>query len=515
MSVYSTFRPVCDALGISEDAVKGGRGQCPVHGEKAHLWISTGKRGELLLRCYPIASGIPACRTNQLVREAGLKMYHLYPDWERWEAERTGGRVAPRGNPKREVRPVSSDKKDPEKDPRGEKTLEATYRYEDVTPGGEVVLRCEVLKYRFKNGDKDFASRRPNPDFDPARPPSTTNHRYLYTTKGQPPMPLFRKPELLAALAENRDRWVLYVEGEGVVEAAVEAKFAATTNYGGVFKLKPEQAEALRDCNVMIVPDEDAVLPRTAGDPLDKWTSPGIENVRHVAKILLGVARSVYVARLPDPYPGMDLEDWWRRAPGTPEERRKALSAVLSRNKVLIKTEADLAAIKPVPYPDAVRKEHGLPLLADAAPAKAPDPAPAPAPVAASPPPSEDAARGREVAQNLSREGVAPPVPANRVAAAAFVEQATRAAIGSPGPGEDPSFRDLVDVMDGLNAVSPRPASKAEWLGIVHMALGAFQTALVASPSAPDDVRAVAVHLAAHVLRGCALVAPRPRPART
>lgn len=76
------------------------------------------------------------------------------------------------------------------------------------------------------------------------------------------PRVLYRLPEVLMAVAAGRT--VIVVEGEKDVEALRSRGFVATCNSGGAGQWRAEYGEALRDADVVIVPDGDEVGERHA-----------------------------------------------------------------------------------------------------------------------------------------------------------------------------------------------------------------------------------------------------------
>jgi len=83
----------------------------------------------------------------------------------------------------------------------------------------------------------------------------------------------------------NKDKIVFYVEGEKDCNNLWNAGFQATTNAMGAGKWKNEYGELLRDCEVVILPDND---------------NPGMAHARQVAESILDKAKSVKILELPD-----------------------------------------------------------------------------------------------------------------------------------------------------------------------------------------------------------------------
>jgi hypothetical protein len=114
---------------------------------------------------------------------------------------------------------------------------------------------------------------------------------------------LYRLPELIEAVAG--DHTILLVEGEKDANAAWQIGIPATCSPGGAAKpgqrskWLPDYNEALRDAEVVIIPDHD---------------SPGYAHARAAAKALTGIARRVRILKLAEHWPdcpkGGDLSDW-------------------------------------------------------------------------------------------------------------------------------------------------------------------------------------------------------------
>jgi 5S rRNA maturation endonuclease (ribonuclease M5) len=100
---------------------------------------------------------------------------------------------------------------------------------------------------------------------------------------------LYRLPEVLAAVREGREVWI--VEGEKDVEALRAAGVTATCNPGGAGKWSPEFSEVLRGARVVVVQDKD---------------EPGYRHAQQVVASLLPVAASV---RLVEARVGKDVAD--------------------------------------------------------------------------------------------------------------------------------------------------------------------------------------------------------------
>jgi len=455
-----TFARVLDRLTGVDDYGNGrGRARCPVHGDAADLWLSVGDGGRLLVRCYPRSSGTPACRVDAVVRAVGAEMADLYPPHP--DAGKPPARPAAGLNREGGVR----------NRPDGDRgVIESFHEYWDIGPDGKPFLSFEVIKKRFRDGSKDYSQRRPNPAFEPAIPASETNQEWIWKVAGHVRPVLYRLPELRAELKASPERWVLVVEGEKDAETAAELGLCATTSPGGAGKWRSEFAQELKGRNVLVVPDEDPLMPTDRNDLTEPWKSPGLEHARAVIKSLVGVANVVKLVRLPMPKaPGWDFSDWRAEQPGPADQVKKRFATVVNMGAVVEPQmlsrldELLMAQTYPgVPTPPPPKAD-----LFDRAGPAAPRPEDQ---TPASPPPPPVA--------------VPPPTPAQPAVPAGAAITAAVAALGKASPGG--------------------PRSPAEWLGEVMVAFAGFQAAFGDGrfEAGRGRVREAAVLLAAHLAVG-------------
>jgi DNA primase len=100
---------------------------------------------------------------------------------------------------------------------------------------------------------------------------------------------LYRLPEVTDAPI------VFLVEGEKDVGSFRDYGFIATTNVGGAkAQWLPQYTEALRDREVILIPDND---------------DPGWERAQRIAAALVEVAQPLIVLELPPP--AKDITDWF------------------------------------------------------------------------------------------------------------------------------------------------------------------------------------------------------------
>jgi archaellum biogenesis ATPase FlaH len=129
---------------------------------------------------------------------------------------------------------------------------------------------------------------------------------------------------------------ILIVEGEKDVEILREAGFVATTNSGGASKWLESYNEALREKNVVILPDND---------------DEGRKHAEKVANSLFGVAKTIRIVDLPELPAKGDVSDFLKEH--TPDE----LQALIEKNPVLDET------IRAFPIdPGRARNEFSAPL---------------------------------------------------------------------------------------------------------------------------------------------------------
>jgi hypothetical protein len=136
---------------------------------------------------------------------------------------------------------------------------------------------------------------------------------------------LYRLPELLAALEERPDRWVVVVEGEKDADNLTALGLLATTNSGGAGKWSADYTATLRGRNVAVLIDYDNLNQQTG-------KRPGWEHAKQVANALLGTAAKVRVVMLPGQEPGQDVSAVLAKLPGTmkaDERRRWVADAIL------------------------------------------------------------------------------------------------------------------------------------------------------------------------------------------
>jgi putative DNA primase/helicase len=155
----------------------------------------------------------------------------------------------------------------PEKEPS--EVIEATYDYRD---------ECGELLYQIvRKPGKKFLQRYPD-------------RRGGWIWKKHPRQILYRLPEVIEAPI------VFVVEGERDAETLRAYGFVATTNAGGAnAPWLPEFTEALRGCEVVLIPERD---------------KPGRQRVMRIARAIRGkVARGV-ILELED---GHDVTEWFQR----------------------------------------------------------------------------------------------------------------------------------------------------------------------------------------------------------
>ena len=518
------YRHVLSALAGFHDYGSGrGRATCPCHHPDgdADLWLSVGDQGQLIVRCYPRRSGSPACRTADVMARLGQPLTALFPDFEARDREFQARKAAKQTRPIRTTSPGGRPMRDRPNEPS---VTEAEYEYFDPDQpdkDGKPRLAYVVVKKRYQGGAKDYPQKRPNPDFDRSKRESKDNPAWVWTLAGVKKI-LFGLPELRAALAENRDRYVFLVEGEEDVRTARKMGMVATSHPGGALKWTlPQFTAELKGCNVVLIADEDPVF-EDVNKP-GSYLCPGIDHVRDVAaKLLAGGAQSVRLFRLPDVPEFGDLSDWRRVQVCSDDEARGRLGKLVKETARVIATPEDIAGITP-------RGEPVWPIPAGGVPAsqtvKTGGPLPAPAPPkpeqTAPPRPTtvktvaesrREQAAGKTAAPPPEQPApaVTAPAPArpdgadHTAAAKAFVAKAEVTAALKVLTENDPALAQLVaTVLDVRRAAPHGPKSAGEWAGEVWFALASFQAALVGlSKGHGGAAKQATLLLAAQLARG-------------
>lgn len=134
-----------------------------------------------------------------------------------------------------------------------------TYNYTDET--GKLLF--QAVRYQ----PKDFNQRRPD-----------GNGGWTWDLDGVEPV-LYNLPEVIKA------ETVFIVEGEKDVEALRKLNIVATTNPMGAGKWKAEYNKYLTGKKIIIIPDND---------------DPGRKHAENVAESLIGIAKTIRIANLPD-----------------------------------------------------------------------------------------------------------------------------------------------------------------------------------------------------------------------
>lgn len=237
--------------------------KCPCRADDKNpsLSVGVGEQGQVLVTCH---RGVP-CTLEEICTAVGVEPAALWPeDADRkndWSRDRPVGR--PSGPPPNKPAP----KKEPEK-----MELDTTYDY--VDENGEIVM--QVLRYRTEKG-KTFRQRVPD-----------GRGGWSWSTSALEIRPLYRLPEVLAAVAAGEPVWV--VEGEKDADALAGMGYAATCNPMGAdngtgSKWRPEHTAWLAGAKVRVVMDNDPA---------------GQVHAAYVAEQLRGSGAKVKLCRPPD-----------------------------------------------------------------------------------------------------------------------------------------------------------------------------------------------------------------------
>jgi hypothetical protein len=462
-----TYRETLGRLtGFKDHGNARARAACPIHGdgpEGADLWLAVGDKGQLLVRCYPRRSDTPACRTDDVMRAIGLELCYLFPDNP---STRPNGKK-PGDKPATKQGGGVARKKDEKA------VIEAVFKYEDVGADGNWFTSYEVVKKRYSDGGKDFPQRRPNPDYNPKHPESTSNPKYLYELAGKVRWVLYRLRELRAALKESPTRWVFVVEGETDVETLRDMGFTATSCPRGSLKwIEDSFNHELANCNVVVISDEDPIKPPGGkfDAPAEKWYSPGIEHAKQVIRGILPFAKCVKWLRLPSPLkPGWDFTDWKRCQKGPLATIREHVSTMV-KHAPQVKTVEDLDDFRPLHFDGSPVPKADTPSLPVDPPAAVPEPVPAAVP-------AEIAKPVGTLVETTTMNGVL------------AIERA------------------LLE-LSALHRLAAGPRSVEEWFGTASVGWGRLLNAMCGVPFNPAAVREAAVVLMAQLARGLDEYAP-------
>jgi 5S rRNA maturation endonuclease (ribonuclease M5) len=216
--------------------------RCPAHDDsRASLSVNAGTDQPVVLHCHA------GCEPDDILAKLGLTWAELSNADDDQRRRHEGAEWTPAG-------PAT-----------------AVYDYRDE----QGALLFQVLR----TADKQFRQRVPDP---------TAKSGWTWRL-GDVRRVLYRLPELVAAVEEGREVWI--VEGEKDVHALERAGVTATCNSGGAGKWRPEYAAFLIEASVTIVADRDG---------------PGQAHARHVAQELTGIASSVRVVEAAE---GKDVAD--------------------------------------------------------------------------------------------------------------------------------------------------------------------------------------------------------------
>ncbi len=202
---------------------------CPAHPDdtKPSLSVNIGATGNLVMTCH----APHGCTAKDIVKSLGMTMSDLFrSDRADYAAYSSGQRRKP----------------------------EVVYQYHRA----DGTLAYETLRYI----PKDFAQRRPNPDWRP----NGSEPRYLYNLEGID-LVVYRLPKLLREWEINPERWCALVEGEKCADAMDALGILSTTHALGSDHWKDEYAETFRGKKVAIFYDCDPYQPRVKKRPGPAW----------------------------------------------------------------------------------------------------------------------------------------------------------------------------------------------------------------------------------------------------
>ena len=228
--------------------------QCPAHEDRSPSLSVARNPDRVLLHCHA------GCPTDVILSALDMSAADLFDEPRERGLGATGWKVA------------------------------AEYEYRDEH--GELLYVAEKRE-RFDNGrrEKTMRYRRPDPEH-PGRWLWSHGDRWV----------LYRLPEVLAAVEQDREVWI--VEGEKDVNSLAALDLVATTNPGGAGKWEEEYSELLRGSVAFIITDND---------------EKGANHGTVVSKAIAPHVREVKLIRLPGLPPKGDLWDWIE--PGGTRER--------------------------------------------------------------------------------------------------------------------------------------------------------------------------------------------------
>lgn len=217
--------------------------RCPAHDDKKEsLSIRVNDDGKILLNCFA------GCASGEIVSALGLEMRHLF----------------------------AKDSKPKKSGGFGE--IVQAYSYEDEEQN-EVFQVVRMVP-------KDFRQRA-------AKPEGGWNWSTKDILK-----PLFRLPQVMAAINGTPQRKVFIVEGEKDVLSLEKLGMTATTNPGGSSVKWPQRySKILNQTTCILIPDQD---------------EPGRKHMKKIAKTL----KDCVTIELPGSKKGGDISDWIRAGGG-------------------------------------------------------------------------------------------------------------------------------------------------------------------------------------------------------
>ena len=252
-----TSPQVTKFLGLLDGVRKSGdnwTAHCPCRNDDKSptLSVGEGRDGRVLVKCH--RGGNP-CTMDEICKAVGVEVKDLHPNL-----------------PPKDEQPAKPS------DARNDLKLQTVYDYTDAF--GNLVF--QVLRFKSTDGRKEFRQRVPD---------ATQPKGWKYSTTHLEEKPLYRLPELLHAI--DNDRIVFVAEGEKDVDALWEAGYPATCNPMGAdngqgSKWKPNHTESLDGARIIILADND---------------EPGLVHANYVFDQLVARGKTqVKIKRCPDGY---------------------------------------------------------------------------------------------------------------------------------------------------------------------------------------------------------------------
>lgn len=264
--------------------------KCPAHEDnKNSLSIAEGDDGRVLVNCFA------GCSHQEVVRSLGLQEKDLFNSTSvQVGSQPNASALGKSEKPKSEPKPKKETKEKkllPELPTKFGKSF-ITKRYEYKNAEGEVIyVVC-------RTESKDF--------------PVFTKVEGGWTAGRTVPAVPYKYPELIRGIAENATIYI--VEGEKDVETMIAHGFCATTVPGGGGTWLAEYNNIFRDCNVVLLPDNDPT---------------GKKQAKKICENIGDLAKTLKIVNLPVANEKEDVTDFFEHYGGTAERLEQIMASAL------------------------------------------------------------------------------------------------------------------------------------------------------------------------------------------